>query len=370
MGEYFGFDHCTFLVGNALQAASYYIARFGFQPVAYRGLETGHRDLASHVVKQGDIFFVFTSPLNPDDHHHASFLARHGDGVKDVAFTVDNCKAIYDKAIANGAKSIRAPTVEADENGKVVIATIATYGDMTHTFVERTEYKGVFLPNYVPHPHANDPLIKITPPVGLQRMDHCVANQPDGEMVPVADWYEKILGFHRFWSVDDSVIHTDYSSLRSIVMADPNERVKMPINEPAPGKKKSQIQEYIEYFGGAGIQHIAIRTNDIIHTIRQMVARGVQFLSVPPLYYQNLRQKLRKAPITVTESIDLLEELDILVDYDEKGYLLQIFTKPVQDRPTIFFEIIQRHDHQGFGAGNFKALFEAIERQQAGRGNL
>jgi len=369
---YHGFDHVSFRVGNALQAATYYIARFGFHHLAYRGLETGSRETVSHVVKQGDILFEFVSALNPTGSISAEFgreLATQGDGAKDVAFRVDDCRALYKQAISRGAKSIAEPTELTDSDGVVVRATVATYGNAHHSFIERKNYKGVFLPGYVATTEE-DPLSKLTSPVGLDFIDHVVGNQPDNAMVPIVEWYEKILDFHRFWTVDDKMIHTEYSSLRSIVVTDKDEKVKMPINEPANGKRKSQIQEFVDYYGGAGVQHIALNTSDIIHSVSNLKARGLNFLRVPKTYYTLLRQKLAHAPIKVTEDMNKLEELSILVDYDDKGYLLQIFTKPVEDRPTLFFEVIQRHNHQGFGAGNFKALFESIEVDQAARGNL
>ena len=368
IGNYEGFDHVVFWVGNAKQAASFYCTRFGFKEIAYRGLETGHRDVCSHVVQQDAITFVFMSPLNPNNKVFSDHLALHGDGVKDVAFTVDDVHSIYTRAIEKGAKSIRAPFEEKDEHGSVWMATIATYGDTEHTFVQRTGYKGLFMPGYVA-PRAQDPLQDILPVVGLNYIDHCVGNQPDGEMIQACEMYEQQLGFHRFWSVDDSQIHTEYSALRSIVMADPTEKVKMPINEPAMGKKKSQITEYCEYYGGAGVQHIALNTKNVIQAVSNLRARGMDFLSVPPSYYENLRLRLQGSTTKIAEDLDIIQSLNILVDYDESGYLLQIFTKPVQDRPTVFIEIIQRRGHEGFGAGNFKALFEAIEREQELRGN-
>jgi len=267
-----------------------------------------------------------------------------------------------------GGKSIREPWEASDENGTVVMATIATYGDVEHTFVERKNYKGPFLPGFIAT--NPDPITKLLPSIGLHFIDHIVGNQPDKEMISACDLYEKQLDFHRFWSVDDSQMHTEYSALRSIVMTDYDEKVKMPINEPAVGKKKSQIQEYVDYHGGAGVQHIALRTTDIITAVTNLRARGVEFLSIPQTYYANLRIRLEESPVNVTEDLDILQKLAILVDYDEQGYLLQIFTKPVEDRPTLFIEIIQRKNHQGFGAGNFKALFESIEAEQAKRANL
>lgn len=272
-------------------------------------------------------------------------------------------------AIENGGKSVRDPFEETDESGTVVMASICTYGDTIHTFVERKNYRGLFLPGYAPSTFT-DPLESALPDTTLMRIDHIVGNQPDGEMVSVAEMYEKQLAFHRFWSVDDTQMHTEYSALRSIVMADYDEVVKMPINEPASGLKKSQIQEYVDYYGGAGAQHIAISVPDIIAAITALRARGVDFLSVPDTYYDNLRARLAHSKVKVTESIDVLQKLKILVDYDDKGYLLQIFTKPVEDRPTLFWEIIQRNNHSGFGAGNFKALFVSLEEEQARRGNL
>lgn len=249
------------------------------------------------------------------------------------------------------------------------MATISTYGDTTHTFVQRSGFKGIFLPNYAAI-SEKDPLESLLPVTKLNFIDHCVGNQPDLEMISACELYEKQLGFHRFWSVDDEQIHTEYSALRSIVMADWDERIKMPINEPAKGKKKSQIQEFVDYYGGAGVQHVAFNTTDIIRAVQNLKDRGAEFLTIPGTYYTRLREKLSESKISVNESIDELERLNILVDYDENGYLLQIFTKPVQDRPTLFFEVIERHNHQGFGAGNFKSLFESIEMEQERRGNL
>ena len=261
------------------------------------------------------------------------------------------------------------PITLKDEDGWVILSSVKTYGDTTHTFVQRDNYNGLFLPGFQKHP-SEEPLNKLVAPTQLGFIDHCVGNQPDGEMEAAASWYEKMLDFHRFWSVDDSMMHTEYSALRSVVIADFDENVKMPINEPAPGKRKSQIQEYVEYYGGAGVQHIALRTENIIDAITNMKARGCQFLTIPDTYYDNLRRNLAQSNTKVAEDLDVLQKLKILVDYDEKGYLLQIFTKPLEDRPTFFVEIIQRRNHQGFGAGNFKALFEAIEIDQAKRGNL
>jgi len=370
--KYNGFDHLTFYVGNALQAAGWYVARFGFTPVAYRGLETGSRETVAHVIKQNDIIFSFVSVLNPSDTLDSGLqkdINKHGDLVKDVAFNVTDARTLYQKAVERGAKSVQEPKEFTDENGTVITATIQTYGDCTHTFVQRGGYKGIFLPGYR-KTDDDDPLSRITPAVGLQFIDHVVGNQANDQMVPIVEWYEKMLGFHRFWSVDDKMIHTEYSSLRSIVVTDVDEKIKMPINEPANGKRKSQIQEYIDYHGDAGVQHVALNTNDIITSVTHLQARGLKFLRAPKSYYDTLREKLAVSPIKVKEDLDVLEKLNILIDYDDKGYLLQIFTKPIEYRPTLFFENIQINNHQEFGAENFKTLFEGIERDQAERGNL
>ncbi|KAK2166265.1 hypothetical protein LSH36_40g08003 [Paralvinella palmiformis] len=369
-GKFLDFDHVTFWVGNAKQAASHYCVRLGFEPFAYKGLETGSRDVVAHVIRQDKIFFVFMSQLQPNiPKEMAEHLVMHGDGVKDIAFSVEDLDAIYKRAIERGAVSVKEPFDESDEHGTVRKATIQTYGDTTHTFIDRSKYKGEFLPGYKKPLHIDSLLPKL-PVTGLVRIDHIVGNQPDQEMVPVADWYEKNLMFHRFWSVDDKQLHTEFSALRSTVVANYEETIKMPINEPAPGKRISQIQEYVDYYGGAGVQHIAMSTPDIIDTISKLRERGQHFLEVPDSYYDNLRKRLGNSPVSVKEDMNQLQKLKILVDFDDKGYLLQIFTKLMQDRPTLFLEVIQRHNHQGFGAGNFKALFEAFETDQAERGNL
>ena len=281
-----------------------------------------------HVVKSGDIVYAFESPLGDHPEMHAHH-AKHGDGVKDVAFTVDDAAGIYKKAIERGAKSVREPETLKDEHGSVIVASVCTYGDTIHTFVQRVDYKGPFLPGFKAH-HLKEQLNEIMARPNLQFMDHCVGNQPDGEMEAAASWYEKMLDFHRFWSVDDKMIHTEYSSLRSVVVCDFDEKVKMPINEPANGIRKSQIQEYVDFYGGPGVQHIAMRTEDIISTVEAMKARGVEFLDkIPDTYYDRLREGLKNVGMEVKEDIDVLQKYKILVDYDEKGYLLQIFTKPV-----------------------------------------
>uniref|UniRef100_A0A1L8E2X1 4-hydroxyphenylpyruvate dioxygenase n=1 Tax=Nyssomyia neivai TaxID=330878 RepID=A0A1L8E2X1_9DIPT len=369
-GSFLCFDHITFWVGNAKQAASFYITRFGFEPLGYMGLETNSRKVVKHAVKQNKIVFVFVSAYEPGNTEIGDHLVKHGDGTKDIAFEVDDLNVIIKRAKQRGAKILRDIWEEEDEHGKVRFATVQTFGDTTHTFVERGKYRGTFLPGYKAPLEGPDPLVKILPRVGLNFIDHTVGNQPDLQMESVAAWYEKTLMFHRFWSVDDSQIHTEYSALRSIVMTNYEETVKIPINEPANGKRKSQIQEYVEYYGGAGIQHIALNTDDIITAIRNLRARGLSFLTIPDTYYEMLRERLKESKVQIKEDLKVLQELQILIDYDDNGYLLQIFSKNVQDRPTVFIEVIQRHNHNGFGAGNFKSLFEAIELDQGKRGNF
>jgi 4-hydroxyphenylpyruvate dioxygenase len=296
-------------------------------------------------------------------------LINHGDGVKDVAFSVENVKAIYDRAIKGGAVSVVAPQELKDEYGSVWLATVKAYGDTTHTFVDRAHYKGPFLPGYKYH-HLKEAFNGIAKPINFKKVDHIVGNQPDNCMESVVKYYENCLDWHRFWSVDDKTMHTEFSALRSIVVTDFDENVKMPINEPAEGKKKSQIQEYVDYYHDAGVQHIAMNTTEIIDTVESMRERGVDFLTIPDTYYDILRKNLPDMNIKVSEDIDRLQKNKILIDYDDKGYLLQIFTKPVEDRPTLFFEVIQRKNHEGFGVGNFKSLFESIELEQQKRGNL
>lgn len=382
-----GYDHVTWWVGNAKQAASYYSSLFGMKPVAYRGLETGSRYFTSHVVSNNDVRFVFTSPIRswahlPEDepispeekkllqemHAH---LERHGDAVKDVAFEVDSVEGVYTRAVSQGAEAVEPPTTATDKQfGAVTTAVIRTYGDTTHTLISRDSYTGPFLPGYRA---ANLPTATVAlPEVKMARIDHCVGNQDWNAMVAACAFYERCLSFHRFWSVDDSQITTEFSALNSIVMASANQVVKMPINEPAPGKKRSQIEEYVIFNSGAGVQHIAIQTPDIISTVTALRARGVQFIDVPATYYDTMRHRLKteRRSWELKEDFETLEGLHILIDYDEGGYLLQLFTKPLMDRPTVFIEIIQRNEFDGFGAGNFKSLFEAIEREQAERGNL
>lgn len=369
-GKFLGVHHLHFWVGNALQASAFYCARFGFERAAYRGLETGYRSAATHVIKQNNIMLAFSSPFSQENKEMASHLVMHGDGVRDIAFSVDNVRAIYDAAIARGAVGIMPPTESGDKFGKVVMAVLKTYGDTVHTLIENKDYTGPFLPGFIATDKP-DPLSKITGPVGLKLIDHVVGNQNWNEMETAANWYIEKLGFKRFWSVDDKQIHTEYSALKSIVVIDADHKITMPLNEPAKAQKISQIEEYVKYYGGAGVQHIALFTEDIISTIKALRARGVEFLTVPSKYYDNLRQKLaQSSTVKVAEDINAIQELNILVDMDEQGYLLQIFTKNMEDRPTLFFEIIERRNNQGFGLGNFKALFESIERDQEKRGNL
>ena len=387
VGNFTGYDHATWWVGNAKQAANYYTSLFGFRKLAYRGLETGSRYFASYVVANNDVRFVFTSPLRSAAHLPAdepiskedkalleemyAHLERHGDAVKDVAFEVDNVAAVYARAVKEGAVAVQDPTAQNDgEHGSVTTAVIRTYGDTTHTLINRGSYSGPFLPGFRA---AKPSKASVTlPDVNLKRIDHCVGNQDWDEMVNACAFYEKCLSFHRFWSVDDNEISTEFSALSSIVMSSPNNLVKMPINEPAPGKKKSQIEEYVIFNSGAGVQHIALLTDDIISAVASLRARGVEFIDVPETYYATMRQRLKteKRNWELNEDLDTIQRLNILIDYDEGGYLLQLFTKPLMDRPTVFIEIIQRNDFEGFGAGNFKSLFEAIEREQDERGNL
>jgi 4-hydroxyphenylpyruvate dioxygenase len=355
-----GTDFVEFWVGNARQSAAYYQYCWGYKLIAYRGPETGSRDRASYVLEQGKIRFVLTTPLGPDG-PISQHVSQHGDGVRDIAFWVDDTRDAFAKAIARGAKPVQEPTVLEDDHGKVVIAAIRTYGDTIHSIVERKGYRGIFLPGFVPASNTIQP-----PPVGLQYVDHCVGNVELGMMNEWVAFYRDVLGFTQLVSFDDKDISTEYSALMSKVMANGNLRIKFPINEPAPGRRKSQIDEYLEFYRGAGVQHVAIATNNIIETVTVLQSRGVDFLKVPPTYYDTVLDRVGK----IDESIEPLRQLGILVDRDDEGYLLQIFTRPVQDRPTLFYEIIQRKGAKSFGKGNFKALFEAIEREQAARGNL
>ncbi len=352
--------HVEFWVSNAKQAAFFYEHAFGFVPVAYAGLETGLRDRASYVVQQGNVRFVLTSPLHKD-HEIGAFVERHGDGVHDLAIQVPDAKAAYEHALAKGAKSAREPEVLTDDNGSVTVAAIHTYGDTIHTFVERGSYTGAFLPGYQP---LEIPADKDFAGVGIKDIDHCVGNVED--MNPWVKFYEDVMGFRELIHFTDGDINTEYSALMSKVVFSGDGKVKFPINEPATGKRKSQIEEYLEYFHGAGVQHVALETDDIVKTVEALRERGVKFYDRPGTYYEEAEKRIGE----IDEAWEDLKRLNILVDQDEEGYLLQIFTMNLQDRPTVFFEIIQRKGAKGFGEGNFKALFESIEREQALRGNL
>jgi len=355
-----GTDYIEFYVGNAKQSAMYYRAAFGFQLMGYRGPETGVRDRCSYLLVQDKIRFVLTSPLGPEG-PIAEHVARHGDGVRDLAFWVDDAREAFQKAVARGATAVHEPRTFQDADGEVVIAAIQTYGDTIHSIIERRHYRGLFLPGFV---SRTSPFAAA--PTGLKYVDHCVGNVELGRMNEWVGFYERVLGFHNLLSFDDKDISTEYSALMSKVMSNGNGRIKFPINEPAAGKKKSQIEEYLDFYRGPGVQHIAMATNNIIETVSALRDRGVEFLTVPGSYYDTLLDRVG----TIDEDLAPLAEHGILVDRDDEGYLLQIFTKPVQDRPTLFYEIIQRKGAKSFGKGNFKALFESIEREQAARGNL
>lgn len=356
-----GTDHIELYVGNAKQAAHYYKTAFGFQSLAYAGPETGLREQASYVLQQGKIRLVLTSALS-SRHPAAEHVERHGDGVKIIALQVHDATLAWNLAVERGARSYMKPAVATDEHGRAVLSGIYTYGETVHLFIERQHYYGIFLPGFSIWTNDYNP-----PPAGLEYIDHCVGNVGWNRMQPVAEWYERVLGFTNILSFDDKQINTEYSALMSKVMSNGNGYVKFPINEPAEGKKKSQVEEYLQFYEGEGVQHIAVATKDIVETVTALKQRGVEFLPAPPAsYYDELLSRVGK----IEEDISPLKELGILVDRDEEGYLLQLFTKPVEDRPTLFFEIIQRKGARSFGAGNFKALFEAIEKEQALRGNL
>jgi 4-hydroxyphenylpyruvate dioxygenase len=355
-----GTDYVEFYVGNAKQAAYFYRAAFGMKLVAYAGPETGLRDRASYVLQQDKVRLMLTTPLRPGN-AIADHIAKHGDGVKDIALWVDDAVSAWRETTRRGARSVREPWVLKDDHGTVKMASIATYGDTVHTFVERNDYRGTFLPGF--EHVAHDPVVR---PVGLKYIDHVVGNVGWNEMNGMVDFYRDVMGFDLFQSFDDKDISTEYSALMSKVMSNGNGRVKFPINEPAEGRKKSQIEEYLEFYQGPGAQHLALATDDILTTVSKLREQGVEFLRVPEHYYTELEHRVGK----IDESIEDLKRLNLLVDRDEEGYLLQIFTRPVEDRPTVFFEIIQRKGGRSFGKGNFKALFEAIEREQGLRGNL
>ena len=360
-----GTDYIEFYVGNARQASHYYRAAFGFQLVAYRGPETGTRDRASYLLQQGKIRFVLTTAIRPDLSADAKRIAdhvyAHGDGVRDLALWVDDARDAFLKAVERGATPVQEPSVLTDDDGEIVIASFRIYGETIHSLVERRNYRGLFMPGFRPVTPSYNP-----PDVGLKYVDHCVGNVELGRMNHWVEFYAHVMGFRNLLTFDDKTISTEYSSLMSKVMANGNDRIKFPINEPAKGKRKSQIDEYLDFYKGPGVQHMALATDDIIGTVTTLRDRGVEFLSVPTTYYDDLQKRVGK----IDEDVASLAKLGILIDRDPDGYLLQIFTKPVEDRPTVFYEIIQRKGAKSFGAGNFKALFEAIEREQGLRGNL
>jgi len=350
--------HIEFWVGNAKQAAYFYRNAFGFNQIAYSGLETGNRDRASYVLGQGKIKLVFSTPLHSNN-GMSEHIKKHGDGVKDIAFHVDDAKGCYEACIARGAKSAQKPETLSDKNGSVTKAAIYTYGETIHSFISHNDYNGPFLPGFQESKIDGDS-------VGLRFVDHIVGNVELGKMEYWVNFYADIMGFTQIQAFTDEDISTEYSALMSKVMESDNGRIKFPINEPAEGRKKSQIDEYLEFYQGPGVQHIALLTDDIINAINKLKANGIEFLEVPDTYYENLTERVG----VIDEDIEVLRKLKILVDRDDEGYLLQLFTKPVEDRPTVFYEVIQRKGSKGFGIGNFKALFEAIERHQDERGNL
>ena len=355
-----GTDYVEFYVGNARQAAYFYRAGFGMELVAYSGPETGQRDRASYVLQQGKVRFVFTTSLRPGS-AIAEHVARHGDGVRVIALEVDDARHAWMETTARGARSVAEPHEMADEYGRVTTSSIAAYGDTIHTFVERGHYNGPFLPGF-----AAEPEDVVARPTGLRHIDHMVGNVGWHAMDEWVDFYARVMGFQLYQHFDDKDITTEYSALMSKVMSNGNGYVKFPINEPAEGRRKSQIEEYLEFYQGPGVQHIALATDDILTTVAEMQVRGIEFLTVPHTYYTELAGRVGR----IDEPIEELERLGILADRDDEGYMLQIFTRPVEDRPTLFYEIIQRKGSRSFGKGNFKALFEAIEREQALRGNL
>jgi 4-hydroxyphenylpyruvate dioxygenase len=357
-----GLDHVEFWVGNARQAAHYFRALWGFTPIAYAGLETGVRDRTSYVMRQNDITFVFTGTLAPDT-EIAEHVNKHGDGVRDIAFAVDDAARSWRETTSRGAPSrVEPQEIDAGDDGVLRLSSVGTYGEVRHSFIERRDYSGIFKPGYrrikKPAPAATG--------LSLLEIDHCVGNVDLGDMNKFVDYYRDVFGFAQLIHYDDKVIHTEYSALMSKVMTNGNGRIKFPINEPATGKKKSQIQEFLDYYYDAGTQHIALRTEDIVGTVSTLRANGVEFLGMPHAYYEQLPERVGDVGVP----IETLERLGIEADRDEEGYLLQIFSRPIQDRPTFFFEIIERHGSRGFGVGNFKALFEALEIEQARRGNL
>jgi len=355
-----GTDYVEFYVGNAKQAAHFYKTAFGFQSLAYSGPETGTKEKASYAIRQNRLTFVLTTPIRPKN-PIADHVQKHGDGVKAIALTVEDAASAWEETTKRGGKSFMKPTTLSDDAGELVMSGIHTYGDVVHLFIERENYRGVFMPGFRKWESAYNP-----PQTGLQYVDHCVGNVGWGQMNPWVKFYEDVMGFRNILSFDDKDISTEYSALMSKVMSNGNGFVKFPINEPAEGKKKSQVEEYLEFYNGEGVQHIAMATKNIVETVTDLEKRGVEFLNIPSNYYDTLPERVGH----IDEDLEPLKRLGILVDRDDEGYLLQIFTKPVEDRPTLFFEIIQRKGAKSFGKGNFKALFEALEREQAARGNL
>jgi 4-hydroxyphenylpyruvate dioxygenase len=360
-------DHVEFWVGNAKQAAYYYQHAFGFTPVAYSGLETGNRRTVSYVMRQGKITFVLTSPYHPNTELSVHHMI-HGDGVKVIAMEVGDATDAYEQTIQRGAVGVMEPTIHEDESGLITVSAIQAYGDTIHKFVERSGYQGLFMPGFEPIDDADESKNA----VGLAAIDHMVGNVELGKMNYWVNFYHQVMGFRQLIHFDDQAISTEYSALMSKVMENGNGRVKFPINEPAEGKRKSQIEEYLDFYHGPGVQHVAMITDDIIHTVAELRSRGVEFLTPPPdAYYDEvIIERLKEKKINVKEDLEDIRRFGILLDADDEGYLLQIFTRPIQDRPTLFFEIIQRRGSRGFGLGNFKALFESIEREQERRGTL
>lgn len=355
-----GTDYVEFYVGNAKQAAHYYKTAFGFQSLAYAGPETGLRDRVSYVIRQNKLTFMLTTPLR-NGNPVADHIYKHGDGVKILALKVEDARSAFEETTKRGGKTYMEPTVLNDDNGEVVMSGIHTYGDTVHLFIERKNYTGPFMPGFREWKTTYNP-----PAAGLLYVDHCVGNVGWNQMNPWVKFYEDVMGFRNILSFDDNDISTEYSALMSKVMSNGNGYVKFPINEPAEGKKKSQVEEYLDFYDGEGVQHVAIATADIVTTVKDLQSRGVEFLSIPASYYETVLDRVGK----IDEDLQPLQELGILIDRDDEGYLLQIFSKPVEDRPTLFFEIIQRKGAKSFGKGNFKALFEALEREQDARGNL
>jgi 4-hydroxyphenylpyruvate dioxygenase len=355
-----GTDYVEFYVGNAKQAAHYYKTAFGFQSLAYSGPETGVKDRASYVIRQNKLTFMLTTPLRPDN-PIAEHIYQHGDGVKVIALKVEDATSAWHETAKRGGKSYMEPTTLNDENGRVVMSGIQTYGDTVHLFIERGDYNGVFMPGFRKLESNYNP-----PETGLLYVDHCVGNVGWNQMNPWVKFYEEVMGFRNILTFDDKDISTEYSALMSKVMSNGNGYVKFPINEPAEGKKKSQVEEYLDFYGGEGVQHCALATNDIVTAVSDLRDRGVEFLKIPASYYETVLDRVGK----IDEDLQPLQDLGILIDRDDEGYLLQIFSKPVEDRPTLFFEIIQRKGAKSFGKGNFKALFEALEKEQDARGNL